>query len=123
MYKYRRKSNVDIINEEMKGIISEVEETGIHKCSRRSRVDIINKEVKGWTYSSKQQEALPEPTKTKEEIRLECMKIKVKGVVLEWDGFVFQDQLKYLMYVDRSLCDHTKKDKWIDELNFKNTCV
>ena len=37
----------------------------IRKCMKISRVDIINEEVKGWTSSLKQQEAPPEPTKTK----------------------------------------------------------
>ena len=37
--------------------ISEEEMIGIHKCRKRSRVDIINEEVKGWTSSPKQQEA------------------------------------------------------------------
>ena len=43
----------------------------------------MNEEVKGWTSSSKQQEAIPEPTKTKEEISLEQMKINVKISALE----------------------------------------
>ena len=50
------------------------------------------------------------------------MKRKVKIAALEWDDFVLQEQLKYLMCVDRSLCGDPKKDKLIDELNFKN-CV
>ena len=37
-----RKSHVETVNEEMKGIISEEEEIGICKCRRRSRVEIIN---------------------------------------------------------------------------------
>ena len=49
----------------MKIISSEEEEIGIWKCGRRSQVDIINEEVQGYTSSSKQQEAHPEPTKTK----------------------------------------------------------
>ena len=48
----------------------------------------MNEEVKGWTSSSKQQEAPPKPKNTKEEIRLEQMKIKVKRATLEWDGLV-----------------------------------
>ena len=76
--KCRRKGRVDIINKEMKGIISEEEGIGIRKFRRIIRVEIINEEVKGWTSSSKQQEAPPEPTNTKEEIHLEHMKIKVK---------------------------------------------
>ena len=54
----------------------------------------MNKEVKGWTSSSKQQESPPELTKTKEEIHLEQIKIKVKRSTLEWDHFVLQEQLK-----------------------------
>ena len=64
--KCREESNVDIINEEMKGRKSKEEEIGIRKCRRRSRVYIINKEFKGWKSSSKQQEAPPKSTKTKE---------------------------------------------------------
>ena len=58
----------------MTGSSSEEEGIVILKCRRRSRVDIINEEVKGWTYSSNQQETPPKPTKTKEEIRLEMIK-------------------------------------------------
>ena len=68
--KRSRKGHVDILKEGMKGRISEEEEIGISKCRRRSRVDTINEEVKGWKSSSKQQETPPEPTNTKEEIRL-----------------------------------------------------
>ena len=50
------------------------------------------------------------------------MKRKVKISDLEWDEFVFQEQLKSLMYIDRSSNGDPKKDKLIDELNFKN-CV
>ena len=50
------------------------------------------------------------------------MKIKVKRSSLEWDDFVLQEQFKSLMYIDRSLRSDPKKDKFIDELNFKN-CV
>ena len=66
----------------MKGISSEEEQIGICKCRRRSRVDIINEEVKGWTSSQKKQEAPQEPTNTKEGIRLEQMKRKVKRTSL-----------------------------------------
>ena len=103
----------------MKVSSSEEENFGMCKCRRRIRADIMNEEVKRWTLSSKQQEAPPEPTKTKEDIRLEKMKIKVKIAALEWDDFVLQEQLKSLMYVDRSLRTYPKKDKLIDELNFK----
>ena len=61
----------------------------------------MNEEVKGWTSSQKQQESPPEITKTKQEIRLEQMKRKVKRAALEWDYFVLQEQLKSFMYVDR----------------------
>ena len=46
----------------------------IRKCRERSRVYIINEEVKRWISSPKQQEAPPESSKTKEEVRLEEMK-------------------------------------------------
>ena len=74
------------------------------------------------TYSSKQQESSPEITNTKEEIRLEDMKRKVKRAALERYDFMFQEKLKYLMFIDRSLHGDTKKDRLIYELNFKN-CV
>ena len=76
--------------------------------------------MKGWTSSSKQQEAPPEPTKTKEEIRLEQTKIKVKIVDLEWEYFVLKEQFKSLMYINRSSRGYPNKDNLIDELNFKN---
>ena len=71
IFKCRRKFHVDIINWEMKGSSSEEEEIGIRKCRRRSLADIMNEEVKVYKSSSKQQEAPPEPTNTKEDIRLE----------------------------------------------------
>ena len=80
----------------------------------------MNSEVKGWISSSKQQEDPPELTNTKEEICLEQMKRKIKIAVLEWDDFVLQGQLKSLMYVDRLSRGYPKKDRFIDELNFKN---
>ena len=49
----------------------------------------------------KKQESPTERTKNEDEIHLEQMKIKVKTAALEWDDFVLQEQLKYLMYVDR----------------------
>ena len=85
----------------MKGSSSEYEYIVIHKCRRRSQVEITNEEVKVWTSSSKQQEYPPEPTNIKEEICLEHTKRKVKRTSLEWDDFVLQEQMKYLMYVDR----------------------
>ena len=78
IFKCRIRSHIDIINDEGKGKSSEEEETGICKCGRRSRVDIINEKVKEWTSSSEKQEDPPEPTNTKEEIRLYHMKIKGK---------------------------------------------
>ena len=114
------KSYIGIINEKMKGSSSEEEEIGIHKCRRRSRVEIMNREVKGWILSSKQEKAPPELTNTQEEIRLEQMKREVKRAVLEWDDFVIQGQLKYLIYVDRLSRGYPKKDKFIDELNFRH---
>ena len=54
--------------------------------------------MKGWISSSKQQQEAPqELTNTKEEIRLEQTKKKVKRAALEWDNFVLQEQLKSLM--------------------------
>ena len=100
--KCSRKSHVETVNEEMRESRSEEEEIGIRSCRIRSRVGIMNKEVNGWTSSSKKQEATLKITKTKEKIRLELMKRKVKREALEWDGFVFQEQLKSLIYIDRS---------------------
>ena len=74
IYKCRRKSHVDIINEEIKGSSSKEEDIGIRKSRRISRVDIITEEMIGSTCSSKQQEAPPDPTNTKEEISLEHIK-------------------------------------------------
>ena len=59
---------------------------------------------------------------TKEDIRLEQMKRKLKRAALERDDFVLQEHSKSLMYVDRSFCGDPKKYKLIDKLNFKN-CV
>ena len=50
----------------------------------------MNKEGKVWTSSSKQQEDPPKIRSTKEDIRLEHMKIKLNRVPLEWDYFVLQ---------------------------------
>ena len=49
---------------------------------------------------------------------LENPERKLKQAALEWDDLDMQAELKSFLYVDRSLC--TKKDKLIDELNFKN---
>ena len=105
------RKNVDIINEEIKGSSSEEEDIGIRKCRIRSRVDIIKEEVKVWTSLYKQQEATIEPTNTKENICLEHMKRKVKIASLEWDDFVLQEKLKYLIYVDRSSRGYPNKYK------------
>ena len=61
------------------------------------------------TSSSKQQEAPPKITNNKEEIRLKLMKRKVKRASLECDDFVLQEQLKSLVYIDRSLRSDPKK--------------
>ena len=58
--------------------------------------------------------------KTKEENRLENPKRKEERSALEWDDLDMQAELKSFMYIDRSLRE--KKDKLIDELNFKNVC-
>ena len=68
----------------------------------------------------KNPECPPETTKTKEENSLENPKRKLKQAALEWDDLDMQAGLKSFMYVDRSL--RAKKDKLIDELNFKNVC-
>ena len=67
----------------------------------------------------KKQEYPPERTNTKEDNRLERTKRKLKVSALEWGDFVLQAQLKSFMYVDRSLRGDLRKDKLIDELNFK----
>ena len=54
----------------------------MRKCSRISNVDIINEGVKGWTTSLKKQETPPGPTKTTEEICLKQSKRKVKIAAL-----------------------------------------
>ena len=76
--------------------------------------------MKRWIPSSKHQEATTGPTNTKEEISLEEMKQRVEKVALEWDDFVIQTQLKYVMYVYHSLCSDPRKDKLIYGLKFKN---
>ena len=52
--------------------------------------------------------------------RLENSKRKKERAALEWDDLDMQAELKSFMYIDRSL--RAKKDKLIDELNFKNIC-
>ena len=51
------------------------------------------------------------------------MKINVKRVALEWDDSMLQEQLKSLMYIDRSLRGDPIKDMLIDEFNLKLACV
>ena len=46
MRKCGRKSHVEIINEEVKGSSSEVEEIKMCKCRRKIHVDIINEEMR-----------------------------------------------------------------------------
>ena len=78
--------------------------------------------MKGLTSPSNQQEYPPEIPKTKEENCLGITKRKLKQAALDWDGLYTQAELKSFMYVDRSLRGDTRKDKLIDELNFKNVC-
>ena len=54
------------------------------------------------------------------EISLEQIKRKVKRATLEWDDFVLQEQLKSLIYANRSSSGDPKKDKFIEKLSFKN---
>ena len=67
----------------------------------------------------KKQEYPPEITKTKEENCLEKTQIKLKQSALEWDDLDIQAELKSFMHVDCSLRGDLRKDKLIDELNFK----
>ena len=53
----------------------------------------MNEEVKGWTSSTIKEDSPLETTKNKEDITLEQMKRKVKRAALEWDVFVFHEQL------------------------------
>ena len=55
--------------------------------------------------------------KTKGENRLEKSKRNKEWAALEWDDLYMKADLKYFMYIDRLL--RAKKDKLIDELNFK----
>ena len=73
--------------------------------------------MRGWTSSSKNPECPPETTETKEKNRLENPKRKLKQASLEWDDLDMQAELKSFIYVNCSL--RAKKDKFIDELNFK----
>ena len=100
----------------MRKNINEEEDIGIRKCRRKSRIDKYNEKVRGWTSSSKNPERPPKK-KTKEENRLEKSKRKKERAALEWDDLDMQAELKSFMYMDRSL--RVKKDKLIDELNFK----
>ena len=67
-------------------------------------------------------ECPPEITNTKQENSLEKTKRKLRQAALEWDDLDIQAELKSFMYVDRLLRGDAKKDKLIDELNFKNVC-
>ena len=100
--------------------INEEEYIGRCKCRTKILIDKYNEEVRGWTYSSKNPERPPDNKKTKEENRLEKSKRKKKLASLEWDAIYMQAELKFFMYIDRSL--RAKKYKLIDELNFKNVC-
>ena len=97
--------------------INEEEDIGRHKCRTKIPIDEYNEEVRGWKYSSKNPEHPPDNKKTKEENRLENSKIKKERAAHEWDDIDMQAELKSFMYIDRSLC--AKKEKLIDELNFK----
>ena len=48
------------------------------------------------------------------------MKLKVEKSAQEWDDFILLEEFKSLIYIDRSLRGNPRKDKLIDELNFKN---
>ena len=50
------------------------------------------------------------------------MKRKLKQAVLEWNDLDIHAELKSFMYVDSSLRGDPRKDKLIDELNFRNVC-
>ena len=54
MCKCSRRINFGIMNEEVKGSSSEVEEIKIPKCSRKSHVETVNEETK--ESSSKEEE-------------------------------------------------------------------
>ena len=56
---------------------------------------------------------------TKEDIRLKQAKRKPKRAAQEWYDSVLQEQLKSLMYFDRSLRVDPTEERFIDELNFK----
>ena len=75
--------------------------------------------MRGWTSSSKNPECPPERTRTKEESCLEISKRKLKQAALEWDDLDIQAELKSFMCFDLSLRVDAKKEKLIDELNFK----
>ena len=47
MRKCRREINAEIINDEVEGSSSIVEDIKIRKCSIKGHFDIINKEIKG----------------------------------------------------------------------------
>ena len=65
----------------------------------------------------KNSEHPPDTKKRKEENPLEKSERKKEQSALEWDDLDIQAELKSFMYIYRSL--RAKKDKLIDELNFK----
>ena len=65
----------------------------------------------------KNPERPPDNKKTKELNCLENPKRKLKQATLEWDDLDMQAELKYFLYVNHSI--RAKKDKLLDELNFK----
>ena len=72
--------------------------------------------MRGRTYSSKNPERPTDYKKGRVELSRKVKK-KEKRASLEWDDIDMQAELKSFMYIDRSL--RAKKDKLIDELNFK----
>ena len=65
----------------------------------------------------KKPESPPDTKITKDMNDLENSKRELKQAALEWDDLDMQAELKSFLYVYRSL--RAKKDKLIDELNFK----
>ena len=83
--------------------INEEEDIGIRKCRTKSPIDKYKEEVRGWTSSSKNPERPPDNKKTNEENRREKAKRKKERSALEWDDIDMQAELKFFMYIDRSL--------------------
>ena len=90
MRKCKRKRNVDITNEEVKGSISELEEIKIRKCSRKSHVDIINEEMEG---SSSEEEYIG-MRKCRREINSDIIN-KLKEAIFNWN------RLKYVSVAEK----------------------